>query len=1499
MMNKIIKKIAKLFSYILVIFTILPLLLFGVFQIPSVQDYVINELTSRISSKVGIDINYSEARIIGVRRVKFENLFIGDSYNDTLIYSQKTVAVMPLLFDILFDKKSENIVLRRLILEQADLKLRIDSAGDINLKFLIDYIKSNKDTLKEKKPVKIKSIEILDSRFVLKNDKNNKQTEGINFNNLIFNEFNVHAKNMVIFADTVRMEVKLLSFKDRSNFDLDHLNCDLEICNRHMFFDNLKIRTPNSDMSADRVRLSFEKFSNFQPATLFEMVEFNMSFEESQLNTCDLGYFTQLFWKSNQFITFSGEFNGPLSNFKGNEFIIGWGNSSYITGNFDMDGLPDINQTFLVFNLKELKTNSNDITSLKLPGNKSITIPKNFENLKDFSYRGNFTGFFNDFVANGRLNTNLGNITTDLMIVPDSVNRVLFSGRVNTDEFYIGKIFSRSGLLDDISMDAEIKGIYTKDIPLQAEVDGIVNKITFKKYPYRNILVHGDISNKRFNGILHVNDPNLKLEFEGILDMGSEPRRYNFKANVIDANLMALNISDADANYHVSFLVKANVEGNTLDELNGEVTLLNSLFSKTDKQIQVYDLDLIIQNTEELNEIIMQSDILDANISGKYKLSALHRNITSYLAQFVPALVQEKNIKAEQNENIQLNLNLDFKSTKPFFDFFFPDYYISPDSKLKASYLPNEGGYLKFDIIVPELKVKKNRWLGFVCNLQSEDSVISAFIGSRVFDFNQRIELENFTMETSACDDNMKFSTRWLNWDSTLYKGSVLGNVYILSDDKGSKKYRVELDPSSITISDSVWYLNKCMFAFDSTGIEIENVQFVHDQQFITANGKLTDVPGDSLHFAFKDFNLANINFFTKQKDFEFGGTINGTGNMSGLKKNPLFFSALTIDDLIVNGESLGNCYINSVWNNRKQSLNVNAYALRGELTTMKFSGDYFPGEMGKMDFKISLNKLRTNIFNPFLTGIFSNMRGLATGNLQLTGIKGKPTLSGKLILQKNAFTIDYLKTRYNFTTDIEISNNNFIFNNVELFDREGNSAVLNGMIRTEYLKNMSLNLSINTKNLLCLDTRETDNNQFYGIAYATGLIRINGEPASLRFDIEAETGENTRFFIPLNGESEVSEFNYINFIRTDTSETASEKPETEYKVDLTGLQMNFSLNVTPDAEVQIIFDPKMGDIIKANGSGEMKMSINTLGTFEMVGEYAIEKGEYLFTLQDVINKRLKIEKGSNLRWTGDPLNAQVNITAVYRTKASLTDLFGTSESESYQGRVTVDCRIYLTGLLMSPSVKYDLYLPYSEESTRNKVKSRINTEEAVSKQFLSLMVLNRFMPEQSLIAGQDESTSGSNMAGVNANASELLSNQLSNWLSQISNDFDIGVNYRPGSEITDREVEVALSTQLLNDRLSINGSVDMKTNATAKNTNKIVGDFDVDYKINKKGKLRLRAFNRSNDDLLTDYSPYTQGVGVFYMEEFNSFEDLMARYWATLSRKKKKNQEEKKSDDY
>ena len=757
-------------------------------------------------------------------------------------------------------------------------------------------------------------------------------------------------------------------------------------------------------------------------------------------------------------------------------------------------------------------------------------------------------------------------------------------------------------------------------------------------------------------------------------------------------------------------------------------------------------------------------------------------------------------------------------------------------------------------------------------------------LGSQNFSVSERIDLENFTLEAQAHSDRVNFNTRWLNWDSTLYRGAISGDAIFRNIDN-QRKMNFYFNPTTITLSDTVWSIEQFSLFIDTAGVGVSNLFISKKDQSILADGRISDVPGDSLQFEFRNFELSNLNFLLRRKDFELAGALNGNGNITGKKINPLFFSSLNITELVVNEVHLGDCYINSLWNNRRQSLNINAEAQRGKLTMLKIEGDYFPTKNGKMDFQIKLDKLKTNILNPFMNGVFTDIRGLASGELQLSGFKDKPSLSGRLNLQKNAFTIDYLKTRYNFTSEVEIANNNFILNNIELFDKDGNHAIVNGMVRTEYLKNFNLNLGINIRNMLCMDTRETDNNMFYGTAYGTGDIRIRGEPSTLRFNINAETGKNTHISIPLSQSAEVSEYNFVTFIRSDTSRTKNVKVEQTQQVDLTGIQMDFNLKVTPDAEVQIIFDPTLGDIIKARGNGDMHLSINTLGTFDMVGEYVIEKGDYLFTLQNVINKRLKIEEGSTLRWTGDPFNAYIDVVAVYRTKADPSPLLGLSPSEG-PGRMTVDCRIFLKDLLMSPNIKYDLYMPFSDQDYRDRVNSKIQSEEELTKQFLALMVMGSFIAPSSAIREGEKNSSENLGAGMN-NASELLSNQLSNWLSQISNDFDLGFTYRPGQEVDAGEVQLALSTQLLNDRLSIDGSIDMKTNAEVTSKSKFAGDFDVDYKLNKKGNIRLRAFNRSNDDL-TEHAPNTQGVGFFFKQEFDTFGELMDRYWATLTGRKK-----------
>ncbi len=319
---------------------------------------------------------------------------------------------------------------------------------------------------------------------------------------------------------------------------------------------------------------------------------------------------------------------------------------------------------------------------------------------------------------------------------------------------------------------------------------------------------------------------------------------------------------------------------------------------------------------------------------------------------------------------------------------------------------------------------------------------------------------------------------------------------------------------------------------------------------------------------------------------------------------------------------------------------------------------------------------------------------------------------------------------------------------------------------------------------------------------------------------------------------------------------------------------------------MQIVFDPKIGDIIKGNGSGNINLQISNDGKFLMFGSYEIETGDYLFTLHNIINKKLKVEKGGSISWNGDPIDAIIDMMAIYSTKATPSVLVPDPPAYLKDKRYPVDCHLIMTNKMMNPNLQFEIVLPTAEEETRNFVKNAITTEEELTKQFLSLLIINNFSSSQFGAGSGTVTAQGTGMAGVTT--SELLSNQLSNWLSQISNDFDIGVNYRPGDEITTDQLEVALSTQILDDRVIIHTNLDVggsQTTGTQQGTStkNITGEFDVDVKLTNDGKLSLKAYNHSNDDQLYITSQYTQGVGLIYREDFNTFGELIKRYWKAI----------------
>jgi hypothetical protein len=315
-----------------------------------------------------------------------------------------------------------------------------------------------------------------------------------------------------------------------------------------------------------------------------------------------------------------------------------------------------------------------------------------------------------------------------------------------------------------------------------------------------------------------------------------------------------------------------------------------------------------------------------------------------------------------------------------------------------------------------------------------------------------------------------------------------------------------------------------------------------------------------------------------------------------------------------------------------------------------------------------------------------------------------------------------------------------------------------------------------------------------------------------------------------------------------------------------------------------MVYNTQISDMIRAQGEGTLRFQMDPAGNVSLTGDFVLEEGEYLFTLQNVINKRFTVEPGGSITWSGDPMNAIIDLDAIYSLRASLYELLvATNENVASSTRIPVECRIILTGDLVNPDINFDILFPDIEAGIRDQLQQFFSTQEDLNRQMLSLLVMGKFYTPEYVRGSYEASTSGL----IGSTASDLFSNQLSNWLSQINQDVDIGFNYRPGNQITGDEIELALSTQIFNDRVSINGNIGNNTNPRTMNNSELVGDFEITVKLTPNGKLQLKAYNKSNNNLIYETAPYTQGLGLSYKENYNRFEELWKSFLTLFGKKK------------
>lgn len=1458
-----LKKIRNITLIVIGSLLIILLMSYALIRTPRVQTYLVGKVTNYLSEKLNTKAHIDGVAIEFFSKIVLEGIYIEDLHKDTLLYAKRLkVDIRKLLI-------SKNIInLKSVTLDECRFNLvQYKNEKDLNFQFIIDaYDNGDTTTSKNKKPLKIFSDQLLLNNVDFSYDYQSDTStfSGVNFDHIHLKNVNGKFEDIKIINDTIYTNIKSLSLREKSGFHIYKMSTPFKISSKELKCEKLELVTNRSYLKGV---LKFETDTWDDYNDFEEKVYMRGDFKNTKLNFGDIAFFTKELTGINKLIEFDGNIKGTVANLRGSNMHINFGKKSILKGDIKMTGLPYFDVTFIQLKVKELITSVEDIEGIPLPpfdAKQHIKLPPNFVKLGVINFKGDFTGFQNDFTAYGDLVTDLGSISLDMDLKQTKNELPKYQGNLKSDQFNIGKFYGIENVLTKVTLDIDISGKGLENENVNASVKGNINNLICFDYSYNNLSIEGNFAKNIFSGKLEVNDENLSLRYNGDIDFTNKLPMFYFQTDISYANLTKLNIIKSSYDRWISTNANFNFEGDDIDNIKGSLVFNNIVYKDSSSLLKLKKIEINALNTGGIKDLILKSDAADARISGNFKLQELEKDFIHLINQYLPSAgLKSSEVISKQHFTFELTT----KNSEGISNLLLPDVVIKPQSKLTGNFNNIDNDFnLKLHLPALVLFEKKmnNVTISSTNNLQK----LALNLTCDYVLISDSSKIENITLNAQALSDSIQFGFNFHNKELIKNAADLNGTMVF----QAGKNIDLFLKKSSITVEDSLWvFANNSRVHFDSLNTSFDNFNLRHNKQALTLESSKTTGDDYQITVNLHDFTLSNLNPFLKSSDIALKGLLNGNASFSGFGKNIIFSTSLGFVDFNINNESIGDGNIISLWDSKKESIALNGNFMRGTLPTIGFTGFYYPNNKeNSLDIELQLKKTPLKLFEHFLEGVMSDLRGYASGELFLQGSLKKPLLTGDVEIQRGGFKVDYLNTSYSFNGQAKFVKNDIIFENIVLFDQFGKEAKVSGSMPHDYFSDIKLNLSINIDHFFVLNTNEVLNSSYYGKAYATGLIKFKGDLNKIIIEVDAKTEAGTRFNIPLSTPEEVSKSGFIRFISKDTTNVVAKE---QYKVDFTGIQMSLNLEVTPSAEVLLIFDKKIGDIISGSGSGNIRMDISPLGDFTMYGNYVISKGNYLFTLKNVINKKFKITEGGSINWNGDPFGADINLEAVYKLRTSLNEIL---PSDTTKRRVPVNCMLKMSDKLMNPTIKFDIKLPQSDEKIQNDVRAAVNmdNESELNKQMFSLLMLGRFFPP-------NEAVSSSSL-GLSQNTSELLSSQISNWLSQSNEFVTLGVNVRAADKSSTNEVQASLSTQLFQQRLSIDGNVGVANNTSS--ASNLVGDMSVEYKVTTDGKLRLRAFTQSNDYTnLTTIAPYTQGIGVFYREDFETFGELFKNYGTKL----------------
>ena len=1465
-------------------------------QVPSFQEKASHGVASYLSNKL-----QTEVRIRRLELGLFNKLILKDVYMEDLsgdvLFQAKRVAAGFEFFPLFQHKWRFNSI--QLFTFQFNLNKETDDSP-LNIQYIIDaFAKKDTTTINPSIDLQIKNLSLRSGSFSYR-VKDKAETPGkFNPKQLLISDISSKIQINNFQNAELSLQFEKLSFKEQSGLKLKSVTFNLTANEKTATIDQLAMELDKSSLFLTDIKADYDLLATNEAKK--DPFSFRLKLKTSAFYPKELSAILPVLSHFDDRVELEGDITGKGNNLAIKNFHFRSYNQVMISANAELQNIfqPNDELFYVSGNISDSFFSPEGIERLvdNLLG-QPFDLPKQVKQMKNIHFEGNINGSYNDLAAWGILNTDIGIVQINLTAGKEETRYI--KGQIASEKLDLEK-FMNNPNYGDMSFNIRLDARQDSDQRFSGLIDASLDKFVYKGYTYHNLTMNGDFTPTSFNGHLNLNSPEGKVSGEGLWVFNGKDSKFDFRAKVSDLQLDKLNLTSKYKQPLLSFEINADLTGNNLDNFIGVISLNNLRFVTAKKNFLLDKLQIESTFSEQEKCIQIDSKILTGEINGNYSFKTIIQNLKQTFSNYLPTLIKPDPDYSGSGEN-DFTLHLSMNNLTDFFSAFELPFSLQEQTDISGQYSGNEL-HLEFAtdrILLGGAKIDSLRLVLSTLEKAAQAELSGISLQKK----NARM---NFNIRMDAMDDQIHTLLHWVS-DSSHYRGDLnLATLFSKEEDSAPVRIETNVQQTDLMFNDSIWKLSPVTIVVDSSNIRIDHLQAVHKDQYLKIEGALSHNPAEELQM---ELNKVDLEYIFQSLDIpalEFGGKATGFVTVQDAFHTRKMETHLDVTDFAFNETNFGHLDLTGTWDDENQGVIMLGKVVKNDSTFVDVNGVIYP-----MKEEISINFDADNadarFLRKYLNKVVQNLTGNLSGHLRLFGNLNNPTVEGDVFAQNCRFGIGYLNTFYTFSDSVKCLPDTIKIKNVAIYDERGNKAIANGFVKHHLFQDFYFYSTVSYSNFLVFNATKLSNSAFYGTAFGNGTATLYGTEDVINIDVTVQNTENTRMALNFMEEADVEDYNFIRFVSVKKSTADLEKKQVIIAPEAPAgsnsgpeIRLNLMLDVTPQATIDFITDPLSGDKISGSGKGSLQIQYGTKTPLKVLGNYEIDHGKYNFSFQQFFFRTFEIQEGSTVSFRGDPYTAELDIKAIYTVNANLEDLDTRLIENQISARntVPVSCILLLTGHLNRPNIGFDLDLPGATDELVRQVKSYIRTDDMMNRQMAYLLVLSRFYtPPENMRDNND--TANSNWSYLTS----TLSMQISNILGLLSDNIQVGTIFHQSnaSAQTGTEFEVLLSSQLLNNRLVVNGNFGYSNNpyTGTQNNLPLIGDFDLEYKLTKSGEFRLRGFNRYNYRNYYSITPeMTQGIGILFRKDFSQWWDLFGKKNANTQETVTKNSQDSVSKNF